>query len=287
MIAYYRVDHFLMQNNCFWFEPRTLCKHPNGTAVCTEKICPVLKGREMQDRHPAPEKKDDHVPGEKWKFDESVANVFDDMLQRSIPQYDVMRETVRDIALRYMKNETAVIDIGCAKGDAIAGMAHMFPHMSFYGLDVSTAMLGHAEDRFRKQKNVSIMYRDLKEGLNVAQKASVVLSVLTIQFTPLEYRMQIIQNIYDQLEVGGCLIIVEKVLGLSAEIDTMFTEQYHGLKGKNGYSKEDVARKKLALSGVLVPITAKWNEQMMDAAGFNQVDCFWRWMNFAGWVAIK
>jgi tRNA (cmo5U34)-methyltransferase len=231
--------------------------------------------------------KDNHVPGTSWEFDESVTKVFDDMLQRSIPQIHVMRDTVRDIALRYLLADTAVIDLGCAKGDAIAGLAGMFPDTVFYGLDVSEAMLKEAEERFKTRRNVRILDQDLKQSLNVSMTTSVILSVLTIQFTPIEYRMQIIQNIYDQLAVGGCFILVEKVIGDSAELDMLFKDQYHALKGKNGYSKEDIARKQLALSGVLVPITAKWNEQMMAQAGFAQVDCFWRWMNFAGWVAIK
>ncbi len=275
----YIIDHLFLQINCFWFEPKTLCKHPDGTADCIEKDCPVLKGRKME--------KDKHVPGKDWKFDKDVARVFDDMLQRSIPQYDVMRQTVKDIAFAYMKNETAVIDVGCAKGDAIAGLAHMLPQVNFFGLDVSDAMLTEAQDRFAKQENVQISYMDLKESVNVGEKASVILSVLTIQFTPIEYRMQIIKNIYDQLEDGGALIIVEKVLGESAELDVLFRERYHALKGANGYSKDDIDRKRLALSGVLVPITAKWNESMMRSAGFTQIDCFWRWMNFAGWVAVK
>jgi tRNA (cmo5U34)-methyltransferase len=238
-----------------------------------------MKGRKME--------KDNHVPGKNWEFDKDVARVFSDMLQRSIPQYNVMRQTVKDIAFKYMKNETGVIDVGCARGDAIAGLAHMLPHVNFYGLDVSQAMLAEAEERFKDQENVQISFMDLKESVDVGERASVILSVLTIQFTPIEYRMQIIQNIYDQLEDGGCLILVEKVLGESAELDVLFHERYHALKGANGYSEEDIARKKLALSGVLVPITAKWNESMMRSAGFRQIDCFWRWMNFAGWVAVK
>ena len=232
-------------------------------------------------------KKDKHVPEKVWVFDENVAAVFDDMLQRSIPQYEVMRQTVKDIAINYMKNETGVIDLGCAKGDAIAHLAHMFPKINFYGLDVSQAMLALAEERFEDQENVKVSFMDLKEGVDVGELASVIFSVLTIQFTPIEYRMQIIKNIYDQLEDGGALIIVEKVLGETAGLDVLFREKYHTLKEKNGYSKEDIDRKRLALSGVLVPITAKWNESMLKSAGFSQVDCFWRWMNFAGWVAVK
>jgi tRNA (cmo5U34)-methyltransferase len=278
----YKIDFNFMQTNCFWFEPQRLCKSPDGNGVCIpEAICPLLKGKEMD------KDKDNHVPGTKWEFDQDVARVFDDMLQRSIPQYDVMRETVKDIALKYMKNNTAVIDVGCARGDAIGSLAHMFPKVDFFGLDVSEAMLDQARDKFKDQHNVAICHRDLKEGLNIGGKASVILAVLTVQFTPIEYRMQIIRDMFNQLFDGGCLIIVEKVLGESAEIDVLFRERYYALKGKNGYSKDDIDRKKLALEGVLVPITAKWNESMLRSAGFTQVDCFWRWMNFAGWVAIK
>lgn len=45
----------------------------------------------------------------------------------------------------------------------------------------------------------------------------------------------------------------------------------------------------LALEGVLlVPVTARWNEDLLERAGFKAVDCFWRSLNyFAGWVAVK
>jgi tRNA (cmo5U34)-methyltransferase len=53
------------------------------------------------------------------------------------------------------------------------------------------------------------------------------------------------------------------------------------------YSQDEIARKALSLEGVLVPITAKANRDLLKGAGFARVDCFWRWCNFAGWLAIK
>jgi tRNA (cmo5U34)-methyltransferase len=62
---------------------------------------------------------------------------------------------------------------------------------------------------------------------------------------------------------------------------------YHARKMAAGYTSEEVERKKLALEGVLVPLTATRNEALLRNAGFQDIDCFWRWMNFAGWVAHK
>ncbi len=31
----------------------------------------------------------------------------------------------------------------------------------------------------------------------------------------------------------------------------------------------------------------RWNEEILQAAGFRVVECFWRCLNFAGWIAIK
>jgi hypothetical protein len=76
-------------------------------------------------------------------------------------------------------------------------------------------------------------------------------------------------------------------VGATAELDSQMVARYYDLKGANGYSPEQIERKRLSLEGVLVPVTAKWNEELLHGAGFQQVDCFWRWMNFAGWIALK
>lgn len=64
-------------------------------------------------------------------------------------------------------------------------------------------------------------------------------------------------------------------------------DRYYALKSANGYSRDEIERKRYSLEGVLVPVTARWNEELLTGAGFRQVDCFWRWMNFAAWVAVK
>lgn len=51
--------------------------------------------------------KDETIPEGKWEFDGEVAAAFDDMLERSIPQYEVMRQACHAIARKYVKPKTA------------------------------------------------------------------------------------------------------------------------------------------------------------------------------------
>ena len=118
-------------------------------------------------------------------------------------------------------------------------------------------------------------------------KASITLLVLTLQFVPIEYRAQLLKRIYDSTIPGGALIVVEKVLGTSAVIDNALVKLYYDLKQEHGYTQEQIASKRQALEGVLVPVTAKWNEELLHSAGFSHVDTFWRYLNFAGFVAVK
>lgn len=126
----------------------------------------------------------------------------------------------------------------------------------------------------------------IKNGFKV-NNCSLVLSILTLQFTPIEYRHKIVKSIYDNLNEGGALIVVEKVLGNTYEIDEMMVNQYYNIKKEHCYTEKQIKDKRKSLEGVLVPITAKWNEELLKEAGFKQIDCFWRCLNFAGWVAIK
>lgn len=228
------------------------------------------------------------TPKIRWEFDESVTEVFDDMLQRSIPQYDVMRKAVFEVAGKFiLRNQNlTVVDLGCSRGGAIADFVDCFPDQRFLGIEVSPPMRQASINRFRDNPNVKIEAIDLRYQYP-SDPACVVLSVLTLQFIPIEYRQRIIRSIYESLPKGGAFVLVEKVLGANASINDDMVDVYYSLKARNGYSEEQIQRKRLSLEGVLVPVTADWNVSLLKSAGFNSVDCFWRWMNFAGWIAIK
>ena len=236
---------------------------------------------------------DNVVPKEKWEFDESVANCFENMLSRSIPQYDIMRQSVSDLVYDVIntcprKGYFSVLDVGCSDGLMIQSLLDKFNGDGYYtGIDVSEPMLKKASERFLNNNNVRIMNHDIKTG-TPSSKYDIITSILTLQFVPINYRQQIIQNIYDGLNSArGCFIFVEKILGETAYLDSLMVKNYHEYKRQHGYSAEDIERKRLSLEGVLVPVTNNWNIDLLKQAGFRQIDVFWRWMNFVGYIAIK
>ncbi len=231
-----------------------------------------------------------HQPKDSWEFDDSVTAVFTDMLRRSIPQYEVMRKAVFDVGCKYVQPATSIVDLGCSRGDSLAPFVNKFgSECNYLGLEISQPMLEAARERFRPEIDkglVNIANHDLREAYPDVE-ASVTLCVLTLQFTPTGIRQRIIKDIFLHTKPGGVLILVEKVLGATEELTALMTDIYQQLKTGHGYSKEEVERKRLSLEGVLIPIQAKGNEKMILDAGFTQLDCFWRWMNFAGWIALK
>jgi len=234
----------------------------------------------------------------KWEFDAHVAECFDDMLERSIPQYELMRDLCFRIGRNFVTQGTAIADLGCSRGGALARFVDEFSGLGqrncFIGVEISQPMWEAAVQRFADNNKVTIVNMDLRKEyprpsiLGTATTGiSLTLAVLVLQFIPIEYRHMIMRRIYKSTVPGGALIFVEKVLGNTTRINTALVNEYYTLKRDNGYSDEQIERKRLSLEGVLVPITARWNEDILKESGFEEVDCFWRSLNFAGWIAIK
>lgn len=231
-------------------------------------------------------KKDNVNKTTKWQFDEEVTQCFTNMISRSIPNYDVMRGLCYNLGKNFIKDGSKVIDMGCSNGLSCEAFIDNFKNAWFYLYDVSEPMLEACRHRFKNNKNVFINNNDLRYGLPIGE-ADLIISSLTLQFTPIEYRQNILQDVYDKLNVGGAFILVEKVLGNSAKLDNLFVEEYYAIKKDNGYTQEQIANKRKSLEGVLVPLTASFNEHLLKSCGFSNVDCFFRCLNFCGWIAIK
>lgn len=240
-------------------------------------------------------KHDDVLKHGNWDFDEDVADVFTDMLERSIPDYPTMRKLVYNVAERFIMPNTHFVDLGCANGLSAEGIiANHSKDVISYLYDVSVPMLKECKKRYAKQieegyvvvkrldfTKHSIGYCDFYQG------CSVILSCLTLQFIPIEYRQSIVESVYKNLNKGGVFILVEKVLGNSAEIGNIFNSIYYDMKRDNQYTEEQIANKRKSLEGVLSPLTEEMNISMLRMAGFRKIDTFWKHLNFCGIIAIK
>lgn len=230
--------------------------------------------------------RDNVMPGEKWEFTSEVAACFANMLERSIPDYKSMRALTYKAGERFIQPDTLVVDVGCSTGLAVEPFVEKYKNQNdFLLIDNAPAMVEACRERFRTEPGVTVKAGNLWNFLPLQDKASLVLSILSIQFMPTSYRQKMIADIYDGLTPGGAFIFVEKIV--SESLDDLMVELYYEMKRENGYTEEQIREKRRSLENVLSPLKPEWNVDMLRTAGFSKVDMFWRCLNFCGWIAVK
>lgn len=233
--------------------------------------------------------KDEIIPGQEWVFDEKVASVFDDMLQRSIPGYNNMRDmTIRMLEL-VIPRSGCILDLGCSHGEMIDALDKKLnsPVLEFVGVDSSTAMVTRARTRFSGNEMVKIIHADIVDCEIQRMKYDAILSILTLQFVPLEFRQKIFKRIANGISPDGCFILVEKILGENSFAQEQLIDTYHLYKASMGYSEEQIIAKRKSLENVLVPLRLSENIAMLKEAGFTTVQPYWQNLNFVGIYASK
>jgi tRNA (cmo5U34)-methyltransferase len=224
-----------------------------------------------------------------FSFNAETAEVFEDMLDRSVPGYREIQRMICELASDFAVDGTNVYDLGCSTGTTIRNLDAVPQQVRFVGVDSSQAMLDRANREFAAsplRHPYSLACRSLNDGAQV-EEASIVVMSLTLQFVRPLYRERVLQDIRSGLHDDGCLILIEKVLGEESLLNRLFIQHYHEFKQRNGYSEIEIAKKREALENVLLPYRMKENEEMLRHVGFRAVDVFFKWYNFAGVLALK
>ena len=94
-----------------------------------------------------------------FEFDESVANVFDDMLDRSVPGYRTILSMLTTLSHQYAKPNTNVFDLGCSLGNSTIALKDGLtnPTIQFIAIDNSHAMITKAKQRLDKSVKIKCL----------------------------------------------------------------------------------------------------------------------------------
>lgn len=228
-----------------------------------------------------------------FAFDAKVSAVFDDMVSRSVPHYAEVQRMTSDLAVEFLpERDGMVCDLGCSTAttiDLLAAHPRCPATTRFLGIDDSPHMLRLAREKMSAQiaaGRVELREANLND-LATLPRSHVVLLNWTLQFVRPLHREPLLQRLHACLEPCGALLLSEKVLVSDSFLNRAYIDLYLRYKKRQGYSDEEIQRKREALENVLIPYRVEENLDMLRRCGFRTVDVFFRWFNFASFVAVK
>ena len=216
------------------------------------------------------------------KFSFDTITDFDKHIELSVPNYNHIFELISSLSTYYIQKYSTVYDLGCSTGLLIKNLSliNKVPDVSFIGYEIS--------DNMRPKSGI--------EGWTWIQSdivcearldcASLILSIFTLQFLPIQDRATVLKKAYDSLNPGGALIVCEKVVmedGFSQEI---FTFSYYDYKRKS-FTEKEILDKQTDLRSIMKPLSVSDNERMFNNAGFTNIQTFFQSLQFYGWILTK
>jgi tRNA (cmo5U34)-methyltransferase len=231
----------------------------------------------------------DAGPGS-FEFNSAVADVFPDMLRRSIPGYDASLTAIEALARRHVTAGSRCYDLGCSLGAATLAMRHgiVAGDCEIVAADLAPAMVERCREIVAADDGatpVAVVERDVREV--PIDNASMVVMNYTLQFIDRADRSDLVRRIAAGMTPGGVFVLSEKVAHEDPAIDALLVELHHDFKRANAYSDLEIARKRAAIENVLVPESTETHIARLRDAGFRHCDVWMKHLNFVSFVAIR
>jgi len=210
-----------------------------------------------------------------WTFDnKEVANDFDNHVREQLPWYDLATKAIIHIARHYVPTNGLVYDLGASTGNIGNALKSILKerNCTFVGLEKSKEMFDLYNCDYGQVVN-----EDIKE-YNYKQY-DLCIAFLTLMFVEPKYRIDLLDQLYDKLNIGGAIIIFDKIESIGGYIGTINYRLTLAEKVKSTDYK-DIIEKELSLQGIQRPINYKLIEKYNPKL-------FFKFSDFVGYIIEK
>ena len=208
------------------------------------------------------------MPPNEWTTPERVLNYLD--RADGFPH----RAEGEGVLLEHVPDDTdRVLDLGTGDGRLLALLQRDHPEIVGVGLDFSEVMLDAARKRFVDDDRVELIQHDLAEPLPTLGRFDAVISSFAIHHLEHDRKRSLYGEVFDLLEPGGVFANFEHVASATHRLHLAFFAAI-------GEPIEDEDQSDRLLD---VQTQLEW----LRALGFDDVDCYWKWLEMALLVGVK
>jgi len=221
------------------------------------------------------------------RFNTEEAANYDDVIRRRIPLYREIQTLMASLLPFPKKEYLRVLDLGCGTGETSVSLLKEYPLARVTGIDSSPDMLDVARKKVKHTTwRVDFLCQDIR-AFNLEGEFDVIVSGFSLHFLSPDEKEEILRKCLALLKDGGMFMDSEAVLSPSEKVYNMYMEKWKDFMRSNGFSDEEIGSHILKFLKDVKPMTVDNQLGLMRKAGFRDVECYFKYLNWAVFGGYK
>jgi tRNA (cmo5U34)-methyltransferase len=220
----------------------------------------------------------------KQSFDAGV-DQYDRQRRMVIPCFNDFYQTAIDLIPFNRSDSFSLLDLGAGTGLLTASIISVFPHATATLMDLSEKMLEKAQERFSSNKKVNFLVWDYSHS-SFPEEYNLIVSAMSIHHLSSDEKISLYQRVFDALKSEGIFINADLVKGETDKAEQKYHDMWMNWIHEAGLSEDELSEiidrmqydKPSSLSDQL---------QWLREIGFQDVDCYYKYFNFAVYSGRK
>lgn len=222
-------------------------------------------------------------PNVKKLFD-SGADDYDWQRRQLIPCFDDFYGMAVSL-VELDERSPRVLDLGAGTGLFAGLVLQKYPEAKLTLIDFSDKMLEGARQRFGPSADVQYVAADYS-NYDFTDSYDVIISSLSIHHLVHEEKRKLFSALFKALRPGGIFVNADQVRGSTPQTDAYYKERWLASVNASGLPRQaieaSIERRKLDINA-----TAEEQIQWLKEAGFGDVDCMYKNLEFAVFYGKK
>jgi tRNA (cmo5U34)-methyltransferase len=219
----------------------------------------------------------------KKTFD-NLASRYDEFIEKVIPYYKDQNRIICSLIPFSKQAHFKVLDLGMGTGALSYLIAKNFKNATVHGIDLSDKMVRACQKRFCRLKKRHLFECGDIENIVLNKKYDVVLAGLSIHHLTDKKKQDLFKRIYGSISSKGLLIIRDLIKSESLKIDQRYLQLWCEFECQNGLDANMLSKTSQDQD---IPTSMENHLKWLKRAGFKDVDCVWKYINFALFIACK
>lgn len=209
-------------------------------------------------------------------FDEQAPH-YDETVLKLVPKYVEQNQFLLKLIPFNSSDEIRVLDLGCGTGILAYLILQQFPKAQIKAFDLAQNMIDQCKEllidfsgRVEFQQG-DFLKDDFGNGYDL------IVSGLAMHHSTHEEKEQIYQKIFNALNAGGIFINRDIVIGETEALTQLYQQHWQEFVASNGEDPEHWLKRHLEYDQ---PSSLSDQLSWLKKAGFEDVDCFWKYYNY-------